>query len=239
MDKQITFDNIRSYTYINNQVLQGSVRGIVIHFTGLGGMRMFDEDTDIGRYYGEMGILYLFPYVNPWCWMNPQTVAFADEIIDAVLSHYGLPDSTPIVSVGESMGGQSGLVYTAYAKRTPVACVVDCPVCDLPYHFTERPDLPRTLYSAFFYEKGSPEEVLKAASPTHMVDRLPDVKYVIYHCEEDTLVNIHSHTEVFLEKMRAAGKDITFIPVPGHDHCDLPEDVRADFEKTAAEAILK
>ena len=68
-----------------------------------------------------------------------------DTTVKSILPQF---ENIPVVSTGGSMGGQSALVYCAYSKRTPVACVANCPVCDTVFHFTERPDLPRTLYSA-------------------------------------------------------------------------------------------
>ena len=105
--------------------------------------------------------------------MNRHTVDYTDELIDVLFREYDLPENLPIVSTGLSRGGLSALVYTAYAKRTPVACVANCPVCDLPYHYTERPDLPRTLYSAFGTYTGTLDEAMRSASPMHIVDKLP------------------------------------------------------------------
>ena len=47
------------------------------------------------------------------------------------------------------MGGLCALVWPRYTKRRVVAVAANCPVCDLPFHYTERPDLPRTLRAAF------------------------------------------------------------------------------------------
>ena len=65
--------------------------------------------------------------------------------------------------------GKQYYVYTRYAAVTPVACVANCPVCDLPYHYTERPDLPRTLYSAFGdSDSETLGDAMKKASPYHL-----------------------------------------------------------------------
>ena len=134
------------------------------------------------------------------------------------------------------MGGLSALVYTARAAITPAACVVNCPVCDLPYHYTERPDLPRTLYSAFWHEEGNVDKVLKTGSPLHMVDRMPDVPYFIFHCDADSKVNKEKHSDVFVEAMRKA-HTVTYHVVPGRDHCDLTDDMR-ELYKHHIESIL-
>lgn len=199
------------------------VKGIVLSFFGLGGQQMFDEDPAVGKELAQEGIIYIIPYNNPWAWMNPQAVRYTDEIIDTIISHYSLADNIPIVSSGGSMGGLSALVYTRYAKRTPAVCVANCPVCDLPYHYTERPDLPRTLYSAFFNSEAiSIEKALESASPIHLADEMPDIPYYIFHCESDLAVNINKHSERFVTEMRKK-HNVSYFTVPGRGHCDLDE----------------
>ncbi len=200
---------------------------------------MFNEDREEGLKYAEKGILYLVPYQNPWAWMNRQNVDYTDELIDLLFKEYDLREALPIVSTGGSMGGLSALVYTAYAKRTPVACVANCPVCDLVYHFTERPDLPRTLYSAFGTYSGTLEEALRTASPLHLVERMP-VKsdYYVFHCEEDEKVNKQKHSDRFVEKMQ---KDhgIAYYAVPGKGHCDLTDEMWEKYNDCILESVEK
>ena len=235
MEKIITFDTLKSFAYVNDEICAKPIKGIVLQFFGLGSTKRFPTDTVEGEYYGEKGILYVFPYNNPWCWMNKQAVDFTDEIIDVLIEKYNLGEDIPIVSTGGSMGGQSALVYTAYAKRTPVACVTNCPVCDIVFHYTERDDLPRTLYSAVYGIDGTLEDGLKSISPLHLVERMPKVTYNLIHCEEDKAVNIHSHSEKFVEAMRLAGHNVTFDRVPGRGHCDLT----LPMKKLYAEYIVK
>ena len=140
MEKIINIENLRNFAYCNNQICKKPIKGLVVSFFGLGGASMFAEDTEDGIRFAENRILYVVPYQNPWAWQNMQNVAYTDEIVDVLFDEYGLLNDLPVVSVGGSMGGLSALVYMVYAKRTPVACVANCPVCDLPYHFTERPD---------------------------------------------------------------------------------------------------
>ena len=153
--------------------------------------------------------------------MNDSAVKLTDEIVEVLQEKYRLGENVKIVSSGGSMGGLSALVYTACAKITPVACVANCPVCDLPYHFTERDDLPRTLYSAFFTYEGSMNEALRSASPLHLVDKMPDIPYVLFHCTADLAVNIDKHSGAFVDAMKAAGKNIELVKVEGRGHCDL------------------
>lgn len=221
MQKIIHLDNIRKFAYVNNGVCTRPIKGIVVEFLGLGNASMFQNDTTEGEYYGERGILYIVPYSNPWAWMNRTAVRYADELIEAVTEGLGLSPELPVASTGGSMGGLSAIVYSLYAKRTPVICVANCPVCDMPLHYSERPDLSRSIYNAVYDYEGTLEEALESISPIHLVGKLPRIPYRILHCEEDKSVNIGKHAVPFTEKMKAAGYDITLEVIRGRGHCDL------------------
>ena len=237
MEHIMTYETLSYFAYSNDQICRQPIRGIVLDFFGLGVMKMYDTHTENGLKLAEQGIILLVPYNNPWCWMNRQAVAYTDELIDLLFAHYNLPEDTPIVSTGGSMGGLSALVYTRYAKHTPVACVANCPVCDLPYHYTERPDLPSTLYSAFWNYEGTLDDAMKATSPLHLADSMPDVDYHIFHCEEDTAVNKQKHSDRFVAAMRPAHR-LTYYPIPQRNHCDLPPEVWEQYWQLAVSAIL-
>ena len=236
MEKIINFENFRSFAYCNHEICQKPIKGIVVYFYGLGGQFLFDEDTEEGNFFAQHGILYLVPYQNPWAWMNRQTVNLTDELLDVLFAALQLPENTPIVSTGKSMGGLSALVYTCYTKRTPAACVTNCPVCDLPYHFGERPDLPRTLYSAFGTYEGTLEEALRSASPMHLLEKLPDIPYTIFHCEEDHAVNKQLHSDRFVAELQKT-RTVEYVPVPGRGHCDLTGEMWKRYHGRALEAI--
>jgi len=237
MEKIINYDNLRKFAYVNDSICKKPVKGIVISFFGLGGMAMYDNDFTDGEFYAEEGILYVVPYNNPWAWMNKQAVAYTDEIIDVLIGKYNLSDNIPIVSTGGSMGGQSALVYTAYAKHQPVACVANCPVCDVVFHFTERKDLPRTLYSALFNEPGTLEDALKSISPLHIIDKMPKVKYHIFHCNKDMAVNIDAHSKKLISEFDKRRYEFTFDVVEGRGHCDLTLEMKRKFAEYAINAI--
>lgn len=163
-----------------------------------------------------------------------KTINFVDELIDVLIEKYQLPEHISIVASGGSMGGLCAVVYTRYARRTPIGCVVNCPVCDLPHHFTEREDLPRTLYSAFGnYENMTLEEAMKTSSPVHLANAMPYISYSIFHCENDKTVNIKAHSYKLIQAM--ADYNITFYEVKGRDHCDLTEEMQQKY----TESILK
>ncbi len=239
MEKIITRENIRRFAYVNENMLKGDICAVVVHFYGLGNMTIFNEDHDAGEFLGENGMLYVVPYNNPWAWMNRQAVTYTDEILDVLFDVYDISDSTPIIYYGISMGGQSALVYSAYSKRTPDTCIVNCPVCDTLYHFTERDDLPRTLYSALFNEDGSLEDALKRISPVHIIDKMPKIKYRIFHSDTDKSVNIDAHSRKFVSALEARGFDVTLNVLQGRAHCDLTLDAKRKLVRYIFEAVEK
>lgn len=234
----ITYDTLRSFAYSNDRICARPVRGMILTFGGLGSSGMQAEDDPLSVRFAEKGILHVVPYFNPWSWMNRQTVDFVDEIVSVLAEKLSFPDDLPIVSRGGSMGGLCALVYAAYARRTPAACVVNCPVCDLPFHYTERPDLPRTLYSAFGTYPGTLEEALRSASPVHLVGCLPDIPYTVFHCEEDLAVNKGRHSDVLVAAMQGRYR-VEYISVPGRGHCDLPPEGWEAYHACAERAILE
>lgn len=238
MENVITYENLRNFAYSNDDLIQGPIRGVILEFMGLNGSAMYDAHTERGIDLAARGIVLMIPYNNPWNWMNRQAVDFTDALLEALRAHYDLKADPPIVSTGGSMGGLCALVYARTARVTPIACVVNCPVCDLPFHYTERPDLPRTLLSAYQTEPyATLDEALKAHSPLHLAAELPDISYSLFHCLEDRMVDIRAHSERFVAAMRACGKHIQYFKVPGRDHCDLDEEARARYHHLAVESI--
>ncbi len=237
MNPFITYEALRCFAYSNDKICKLPIKGIAISFFGLGDTSIYNEDSIEAKRLAEKGILYVVPYTNPWSWMNRQAVNYTDEIIDVLIAQYRLPNDVTIVSCGGSMGGQQALVYTALSKRTPVACVANCPVCDLVFHITERPDLPRTLYSAFFNENGSLEKVLETASPVHMVEKMPDINYYIFHCECDQAVNKEKHSDVLVRKMKDRFK-VVYHTIPARGHCDLTAEMWEQYYEYIEQSIL-
>ncbi|MBR4882013.1 MAG: prolyl oligopeptidase family serine peptidase [Clostridia bacterium] len=239
MEKIINEENLRRFAYHNGDCIKGPIKAVAVFFVGLGGSSMYDNGNEWGESFAKQGVLFVIPYHNPWAWMNRQTVEFTDEIIDVLFKKYDLCKETPIVACGGSMGGQGALVYTAYSKRTPERCVASCPVCDLPYHFTERPDLPRTLYTAFASYEGTLEDALRSASPIHLADKMPQItKYHIFHCEKDEAVNIDKHSRPFVELMEK-DHNVTLYSVPDRTHCDLDEYHSNLFDELIIDAAKK
>lgn len=239
MEKKISYETLDYYAYSNDKQINGKIKGVVIEFFGLGCQAMYHQGTDFGRFMAENDVLYVLPYTNPWGWMNRDEVRLADEVLDVLYEKYNLPANIPLVSIGGSMGGLACIVYTKYASRTPVGCVASCPVCDLPFHYTERVDLPRTLYSAFYNYDCSMDEALKSCSPLHLAPSLPEkTEYTVFHCDKDSAVNIAMHSERFVKEL-SKYRHVDYYVVPDRDHCDLGEENNKKYREITLNYILK
>jgi dipeptidyl aminopeptidase/acylaminoacyl peptidase len=219
---QISEAQLPLFTYLNDNCCQKPIRGIVLDFHGLGGgSQMISQDSGLAQWYGENHLLYLIPYDNPWSWMNDTAVKTVDLILDAVQKYYDLSSSVPIIATGGSMGGLGSLIFTRHSRHFIKACAANCPVCDLLYHMTERPDLPRTIFSAFAHYPYSLEEAAAFSSPLHQAESMPHIPYFIVHGEKDQAVNKAEHSDRFVKKMLALGHTIHYEQVPGMEHCAL------------------
>ena len=247
MKKIITYNELSSFAYSNDKHIKGDIKGICISFRGLGAAAMISDDTQIealiptverAKAFAEKNIIFIVPYLDPWNWCNKEAVEITDEIIDVLIKHYSLGDDLPIVSTGGSMGGMCSLTYMVYAKRTPVACVSNCPVCDVPFHYTERPDLPRTFYSAYYNCDMTMDEALIAHSPLHLTDKMPKAKFYIFHCEKDNAVNINAHSEKLVAKLSQT-HDVVYHTVADKGHCALTPEMAALFDEYVIRSIYE
>lgn len=217
----INKDNLHIFAYTTADLIDGDIKAIVLDFHGLGHTGFVDSPSDLAKQLAEIGGATIFPYYGPWSWMNFTAVNFVDDVIAAFMDKYNLPESTPIISTGGSMGGCSAQAYTRYARITPVACAVNCPVCDLPYHCTERDDLPRTMYNAFgSYECGI-QTAMELHSPLHLAAQMPDIPYMFAHGTDDPAVNKASHSDKMVVALKNTNHDVTYIEVDGMGHCNL------------------
>lgn len=236
---QINESQLPYFTYLNDKCCQKPIRGIVLDFHGLGGgNRMILEDSDLAKWYGENGLLYLIPYDNPWSWMNDTAVKTVDAILDAVQSHFGLV-SAPIVATGGSMGGLGSLIFTCHSNHFIKACAANSPVCDLIYHLDERPDLPRTILSAFAHYPYPLKEAASYSSPLHQAEHMPHIPYFIVHGDADQEVKKEKHSDPFVEKMKSLGHTIYYEQVSGMKHCVLEGNAKERYFQFILSQFLK
>jgi len=208
------------------------IRAIVLSFCGLGGtVSLKSAASPDEQEWKEAGALVVCPYYNPWAWMNGQTVRFVDDLIGSLTAELGLDPSLPVVATGGSMGGHAALTYTLKSARGVAACFANCPVCDLVFHYSERPDLPRTMHSAFG-SYGDITETLREYSPLWQAGSMPRIPYFFVHGVQDRSVSKAAHSDKLVHLMCAAGHQVAYYEEPemGHCHPMSPETHRASME---------
>lgn len=232
----VTKNNISKFAYTNEELLTKSPRAIIFEFHGLNdGISMNIPHSSFSHLAAENDVLYLRPFYGPWNWMNRASVRLIDEIADALFEKHG--KVMPIASSGLSMGGLSALIYTRYAKYTPSLCAAICPVCDLLYHYDEREDTARTIYSALGGYEISLKEAIINNSPMHQIEKLPDIKYLIASTLCDDEVDITKHSDPFVEKMKTLGRYIEYLKIPDQGHCSLTKEAAGYYKKFIIENI--
>ncbi len=216
----LTKENYLRFTYTNEELLTGAPRAIVFEFHGLGGGReMHCEHTKLSYFFAEHDIIYCMPFYGPWSWMNKASVNMVDELTEALWDKYG--KELPTVSSGYSMGGLAGLIYSRHSKHTPAVCATICPVCDLPYHFTEREDTARTIYASYGGYDMPLQDAMRIGSPIHQAEHMPYIPYIIFAMTDDDQVNYKAHSETFVKRMRELGHTVEYVTVPNRGHCDM------------------
>lgn len=223
---------LRQVAWLGDAYLDGAPRGVVLVLHGLGITALKGgPDTDEYQWAREGGLV-VYPYYGPWSWMNREARALVDEVVASVYAEFALGEDAPLICVGGSMGGLSALLYCRYARRPARACLALYPVCDLAYHYQERRDLPRTIRHAFSGYTEPFEALLAEHSPLSQVAAMPDIPYLLVHGDRDHAVSKAQHTDRLVAALRALGRDVTYVEVPGMGHLGpLPADV---FRQTIA-----
>ena len=226
---RVTWAAIRSFAHTNADAVRKPVRGMVVFHHGLN-CRDFDPALkDWESDYARQGIVAIHPHSSPWGWMNDTSIRLADALVDCVIVHLGLPPDVPVCSAGGSMGGQGAFVFARYSRHHVVSVVASCPVCDLVYHETERPDLPRTIAAAFG-DQPDYDAAIRAHSPLALAPSMPDIDYFIFHVSGDTRVSRAAHSDRMAAALRDAGRRVTYEVSEGTGHCVLSPEARAKFE---------
>jgi len=212
---------LRKIAWVGDHILRKPIRGIVLRFQGLGDAAMKDAASYAELECGDAGALIVLPYLGPWYWMNRESRAETDEIVESLYKIFKLADDIPLILTGGSLGGYAALLYARYAKRPVKACYALFPVTDVKYSFSERPDVARTVYSAFRGYKEDMEALFIEHSPLSQVDKMPRIPYMLVHGALDVAVSKKAHSDPFVAAMRARGHDVTYREVPDLGHQDL------------------
>jgi dipeptidyl aminopeptidase/acylaminoacyl peptidase len=195
-----------------------TIKGVVLSFHGLNGGLKGGPGTEELE-WARKGALVVHPYYGPWSWMNRQSRAMIDDLVDAVYEKYKLLNRIPLICTGGSMGGQGSLLYTRYAKRPVRACFANCPVCDLKYHFNERPDLPPTIRHAFLGYPESQDRLFIEHSPLRQAAAMPDIPYRIIHGGNDKAVSKRHHSDKMVPALRRHHLKVDYVEVADMGHC--------------------
>ncbi len=206
----ITPTLLDKFAWLGTECVKLPISGIVLRFPGLGstGMKVDPDAYDLE--WGQSGALTVLAYQDPWGWMNPSVQHFIDDLVDAIRHWHDLPPEIPLLSTGGSMGGHAALLYALKSRHRVAACMALWPVCDLPFCYTERADVPRTLHHAF----GSYEDItasLREASPLHQVEAMPDIPYLLVHGEKDQAVQKAAHSDPMVEAMRQRHLQVEYV----------------------------
>jgi dipeptidyl aminopeptidase/acylaminoacyl peptidase len=213
------FDRLADTAFIGSSFVKGEIRAVILRFHGLGaGGLKTGLDADELQMAGQGGLI-VYPYYGPWSWMNRNARMLTDEIVEKVYKEFSLDDTVPLIITGGSMGGHAALNYARYSKRKPAAVVCNCPVTDPRYHFSERPDLPRTFIHAYGFDGISLEEAFIENSPLEQAEKMPRVPYFIIHGDADKAVNKAAHSDKFVRRMIETGHKVEYIEAPGMEHC--------------------
>ena len=211
-------EKMKAMAWIGDKFVVGPITGVIVTFHGLGDPGLKSVPTYEENEWASAGGLVVMPYPGSWSWMNRNARALVDELIDAIYTHYNLDASVPLILTGGSMGGFCSLLYARYSKHPIKACQALYPVCDLKHHFSERPDLPRTIYHAFYGYEGEMDALFREHSPLDQVPGLPRVPYLIVHGDADQSVNKAAHSDKMVRAMREQGLEVEYIEVPGMGH---------------------
>jgi hypothetical protein len=80
------------------------------------------------------------------------------------------------------------------------------------------------------------QSALRSCSPLHLVEKMPDISYTIFHCANDKAVNLEKHSSRFVEAMEAT-HTIRLNIVPWRGHCDLSAAARVDYNQSILKAF--
>lgn len=220
--KRIAMDRrtLREVAWIGDEDLKGRARGVLLRFHGLGMTTAKESNDETEKELAAAGYLVVFPYAGPWNWANRVARRLTNDIVASVFSEWNLPEGTPIAALGSSMGGQCALIHARHAEKPVAGVALKQPVCDMKFHYMERPDLPRSMRNAFYDYPEYPdmEAILTEQSPLAQADGLPDVPYFFVHGANDVRVSKARHSDAMTAALRDRGRQVTYAPLEDLPH---------------------
>lgn len=239
MDKGAIAKYFDRLAHNNRALINGEIKGIMLYFRGLSYTLIEAQDTCGYEMCAENGILFLFVQYNPWCWMNDKAVNYTDAIIDVAIGQNGLEKDVPVGIYGGSMGGFCAFRYAEKSKHNIAAVCVNCPCVDIEYEcFNGNNGILRTYFDSVMEETDDFFTYIKENSPLNRVDKLPRIPYRIAVGHKDETLYPTLHSFAMIEKMQAAGHDVTRVDFPQMGHCNYSNEERVKEQSWVVEKIL-
>lgn len=240
MDKKFLKEHFNKLCLSNYELIRGEVKGIALYFTGLGHASQPGNDMIAAPVCAENGILYILPFYNLWCWMNKKTVNYVDTIIDTAIELYGLKKDLPIGIYGGSMGGHNAFQYAIKSKYRIVAEDLLCPCCNIEYELAFSTNtIFRSYFESLLDDTDDFAAYARENSPVNIVDKLPKIPYRFAVGLKDNVLYPAMHSDLMIERMIAAGHDVSRCDYPDVAHCNLPHADRITEHKWLCEKILE
>ncbi len=156
-----------------------------------------------------------------WLGATHDAVAF----LEAVKTHYAMPDSTPVVLSGRSRGATVALMIGALTDKVDYIIASSTHTKFLDRHVVQNERVGRSFGAAFYTPKATLLEMrrrLIASSPYYFAQWLPD--FELHQGSEDPLTTVW-HANVLQNQLEKLGKDkhtynIMIYPGKGHGYDD-------------------
>lgn len=222
MDKKFMAEHFDKLCLTNYEFIKSEIKGIAIYLSGLGHVINLPADGEVGPFCAENSILYIYPFLNPQCWMNRRAVMQTDAIIDCAIERYNLSKDVPVGIYGGSMGGYSTFHYAIKSKHNIVAADLNCPCCNIEFEiFNNQNSVLRSYYESAIDDTDDFKAYAFENSPINMVDKLPKIPYRMVVGLKDNVLIPSQHGLLMAEKMSNAGLDVERIDMPAVAHCNL------------------
>lgn len=237
----INKDNYELFCNSNETLLKEKPHGVVVEFPGLDGGSCLGGKQDLGAYtnswsgYPEAtaaaGLVHVYLMPGPWSWMNPGAVRTADLVVDAVRAKFCLPEDSPLIASGGSMGGLGALVFAAKSRHRVTACAAACPCFDVLVLYHCKADFARTYVSAIAALTDRPlVEGLKCISPQHLLVDMPDIPYLIVCDCADRLFPAGGMDD-YVGRLRRRVSSVEYVRLAGKEHGEFTPECRARFHE--------
>ena len=232
MDKKFMAEYFDRLCLNNYNTVKKPIKGIVIYLSGLNHVVAPSADMEMAPLCAENSILYIYPFLNPQCWMNSRAVMQADALLDCAIEKFGLDKNIPIGIYGGSMGGYSTFHFVTKSKHNIVAADLNCPCCNMEFEvFCSQNSICRTYFESSLDDTDDFYTYVKENSPVNMVEKLPKIPYRFSVGLKDTILIPSQHSMLMIERMLEAGHDVLRIDYPTVAHCNLTyKDKAAGFE---------